>query len=122
MPDAKKVVAVLDDLLFMVKIQEAARQAGFEAVFVKDTETLYGHARQRPSLIILDLVTRAVPVLAVAARLKSDPEFAGVAVIGYLPHVQIDLKKQAQETGLDMVLARSVFSTSLPQILARHAA
>jgi hypothetical protein len=35
--------------------------------------------------------------------------------------VQGELKQRAHEAGADMVMARSAFSTNLPQILKRHA-
>jgi hypothetical protein len=43
-----------------------------------------------------------------------------ISVIGFVSHVQGELKLKAQESGCDMVLARSAFSQSLPQILKRH--
>lgn len=121
MPDPKKVVAVLDDLMFTVKINEAAKRLGFQIVFVKTEKDVYEQAKQHPSLIILDLNCTAVPMLKVAQTLKSDPAYKGISVIAYLSHVQVDLKQEAQNAGLDMVMARSAFSTNLPQILKRHA-
>jgi hypothetical protein len=44
-----------------------------------------------------------------------------IPVIGFVSHVEVELKKKAQEAGADMVMARSAFSTNLPQILKRHA-
>ena len=41
-------------------------------------------------------------------------------MIGYVSHVQGELKQAAHEAGCDMVLARSAFSQNLPQILKRH--
>jgi hypothetical protein len=41
-------------------------------------------------------------------------------VIGYLSHVQGELKQKAHEAGCDMVLARSAFSQNLPNLLRRH--
>src|SRR5262245_55387723 len=120
MPDPKKVVAVLDDLMFTVKINEAAKRLGFQMVFVKTERDVYEQAAQKPALIILDLNCTAVPMLKVAQKLKSDPEYKGISVIAYLSHVQVDLKQEAQNAGLDMVMARSAFSTNLPQILKRH--
>ena len=120
MPDPKKVVAVLDDLMFTVKINEAAKRLGFQIVFVKTETDVYEQAKQHPSLIILDLNCTAVPMLKVAQKLKSDPAYKGISVIAYLSHVQVDLKQEAQNAGLDMVMARSAFSTNLPQILKRH--
>ncbi len=121
MPEPKKVVAVLDDLMFTVKINEAAKRLGFQVVFVKTEKDVYEQAGLRPALIILDLNCAAVPMLKVAQTLKSDPAYKGISVIAYLSHVQVDLKQEAQNAGLDMVMARSAFSTNLPQILKRHA-
>jgi PleD family two-component response regulator len=116
----KTVVGVLDDLMFTVKILEAAKQAGFQTVFVKTKEAALARAAERPAVMILDLNCAAAQPLEIAAALKSQPEYKGISVIGYLSHVQAELKQRAQETGIDMVLARSAFSTNLPQILRRH--
>ncbi len=120
MPGTKKIVAVLDDLMFTVKINEAAKRAGFDAVFVKTEQDVYEQAKTHPALIILDLNCTAVPMLQVAQTLKSDPAYKGISVIAHISHVQVDLKQQAQDTGIDMVMARSASSTNLPQILKRH--
>jgi hypothetical protein len=58
----------------------------------------------------------------VIAKLKSNAETKGISLVGYLSHVQGELKMQAQEAGCNMVLARSQFSQSIPQIFKRHAA
>jgi hypothetical protein len=52
--------------------------------------------------------------------LKNSAELKGISVLGYLSHVQGELKQKAHETGCDMVLARSAFSQNLQQILKRH--
>ncbi len=120
MRDRKKVVAVLDDLMFTVKINEAAKQAGLDVVFVKTEEAALAQARQNPALVILDLNCAGSNPLGIADTMKSTPELKGISVIAYLSHVQAELKQKAQETGVDMVMARSAFSTNLPQILRRH--
>ena len=43
-----------------------------------------------------------------------------IKLIGYLSHVQTDLKRQAEQTGCDEVMARSAFSMNLPEILKRY--
>lgn len=120
MKERKKIVAVLDDLMFTVKISEAAKHAGFDVSFVKNEKDVYEKAKEKPALIILDLNTNSVPALKVAETLKSSEETKDVNVIAYLSHVQAELKQKAQELGIDMVLARSAFSTNLPQILKRY--
>jgi len=119
-PSSKKVVAVLSDLFFTVKINEAAKRAGLTIEFVKSEEDALAKAREQPLLVILDLNCNSLDPLNLVARLKSDPDLKGLSVIGFLSHVQGDLKQKAHETGCDMVLARSAFSQSLPQIFKRH--
>ena len=53
-------------------------------------------------------------------KLKASSETKGISLIGYLSHIQVELKQQAQEAGCDMVLARSAFSQNMPQIFKRH--
>jgi PleD family two-component response regulator len=60
--------------------------------------------------------------LSLITQLKGQPQTKGISLIGYLSHVQGELKLKAQEAGCDMVLARSAFSQNLPQIFKRHSA
>ena len=52
--------------------------------------------------------------------MKADPTLAKIQLVGYVSHVQGELKQAAQEAGCDMVLARSAFSQNLLQILTRQ--
>jgi CheY-like chemotaxis protein len=117
----KKVVAVLSDLMFIVKIQEAAKRAGLEAVFVKSEQDALAQAKESPAVMILDLNNTGAQPLDVISKLKSDQETSKISLLGYVSHVQADLKQAAQEKGCDMVIARSAFSQNLPTILRRYA-
>ena len=115
------MVAVLSDLMFTVKIQEAAKRAGLEAVFVKSQQDVLSQAKNKPAVIILDLNNTGAEPLDVIAKLKNDKETSDIHLLGYVSHVQADLKQAAQERGCDMVIARSAFSQNLPAILERYA-
>ena len=117
----KKVLAVLSDLMFTVKIQEAAKRAGLEVVFVKLRENALAQAKLDPSVIIIDLNGTSVDALELISALKADPETSQIELIGYVSHVQVDLKQAAQERGCDTVVARSAFSQNLPTIFKRYA-
>jgi PleD family two-component response regulator len=118
----KKILAVVDDLLFTVKISDAAKRAGLEAEFVKsEKDVMEKAAHEKPLLIILDLNNNSVQPLELIAKLKSDGDLRHISLIGYLSHVQGELKQKAQEAGANIVMARSAFSQNLPQILKRHA-
>jgi PleD family two-component response regulator len=117
----KKVLALVSDLFFSVKITDAAKRAGMPVELIKDPKELLARAKSKPSVIIFDLNFEDAAPLKLITELKGSAEFKGVSLIGYLSHVQGELKQAAQEAGCDMVLARSAFSQNLPQILKRHA-
>jgi PleD family two-component response regulator len=121
MQKAKKILAAVDDLFFTVKISDAAKRAGLLVEFIKNEKDLLDRAREeKPSLIIFDLNFNAMQPLKVIPKFKGNPELKSISLIGYLSHVQGELKQKAHETGCDMVLARSALSQNLPQILKRH--
>ncbi len=119
---AKKILAAVEDLFFTVKITDAARRAGMAVEFVKTDRELLDKAREdHPTLIIFDLNFSAMQPLKLIPKLKSSAEMKSISLIGYLSHIQGELKQKAHETGCDMVLARSALSQNLGQILKRHA-
>ena len=118
--ESKKVLAVLEDLFFTVKINEAAKRAGLGITFVKSEHDALEQAKLHPALIIMDINFQGIDPLNLIRKLKADEHTKGINLIGYLSHVQGELKLQAQEAGCDMVMPRSAFSQNLPQILKRH--
>ncbi len=119
---AKKILAAVEDLFFTVKITDAARRAGMAVEFVKTDHELLEKAREdRPTLIIFDLNFSAMQPLKLIPKFKSSSQLKSITLIGYLSHIQGELKQRAHETGCDMVLARSALSQNLGQILKRHA-
>ncbi len=119
--EKKRIVAVLEDLFFTVKINDVAKRLGLDVEFVKSDQDALDRAQSKPMLMIFDLNSHAVHPLKLISKLKADEETKGISLIGYVSHVQGELKQQAQQAGCDMVLARSAFSQNLPIILKRHA-
>src|SRR5215472_13696333 len=122
---ASRIFAFIDDLFFMAKIQETARKLNVKVEFVKTDKDLMDRLKQngeeKPSLIIFDLNNASAKPLTLIPKLKNKLK-KGTSIIGFLSHVQGDLKQKAHEVGCDMVLPRSAFSQNLPQLLRRHGA
>ncbi len=116
----KRVLAVVSDVFFAVKLADAAKRSGLALEFVKDADQVLEKAAAKPSLIVFDLNFDAVNPVHLIEKLKSNAETKGVNLIGFLSHVQGELKQAAQEAGCDMVMARSAFSTNLFQIFKRY--
>ena len=118
----KKVLAVVEDLFFTVKINEAAKRAGLSVAFVKSERDALDQAAEHPALIIVDLNFAGIEPVQLIQKLKADPALQKISLLGYVSHVQGELKQAAQEAGCDMVLPRSAFSQNLGQLLRRHGA
>lgn len=117
----KKILAVVDDLLFTVKIGDAAKRAGLDVDFLKsEKDVLASVGVMRPLLIIIDLNSNSVEPVQLIETLKGG-ELKPIPIIGFVSHVQGELKMKAQDAGANMVMARSAFSQNLQQILRRHA-
>jgi CheY-like chemotaxis protein len=119
-----RIYCFIEDLFFLAKIQETARKLGVKVGFVKgDKETVAkltgGGEDQRPSLIVFDLNNANAKPLTLIPKIKAKLK-RGTSVIGFLSHLQGDLKAKAIEAGCDMVMPRSAFSQNLPNLLRRH--
>jgi hypothetical protein len=119
-----RIYLFIEDLFFFAKINETARKLGIKVAFVKnDAETLakiYESAEaEKPSLIVFDLNNAAAKPMTLIPKLKSKLK-KGTSIIGFLSHLQGDLKAKAVEAGCDIVMPRSAFSQNLPTLLRRH--
>ena len=80
--------------------------------FVKTDKDVYERMGQngngKPTLIIVDLNNAAAKPLTVIPKLKSKLK-KETNIIGFVSHVQGELKMKATEAGCDMVLPRSAF-------------
>jgi len=108
--------------MFAVKIQDAAKRVGLDVTLAKTEDEAVGKAKQNPSLIIVDLNTTGLNSIELIKKLKTDESTRSFHIVGFVSHVQTDLRKQAQEAGCDEVIPRSAFSQNLPAILNRTVA
>lgn len=121
-----RIFALVEDLFFLAKIQEVARKLNVKVEFIKSEKELgekegAEEADGKPSLIIVDLNSNSIKPLPTISKLRSKFKKT-TSIIGFVSHVQGDLKLKAQEAGCDVVMPRSAFSQNLPNILRRHGA
>jgi CheY-like chemotaxis protein len=110
-----RVVALMDDLFFQMKLAETAKHLGVDVKVATTPEALQTLLDPPPRLLIVDLNSRSQPI-AMIQRLRADKN--GVRVVGFLSHVQTDLAAQARAAGCDEVMPRSAFTQNLATILA----
>lgn len=113
------IVAVVSDLLFHVKIETGAKQAGRAVRFATTLDQAVRYAREaRAVLLVVDLNCKTVDVIALVKDMKSDPELSQIPVLGFVSHVQEDRKREALAAGFDRVVARSTFSDRAAELLS----
>jgi DNA-binding NarL/FixJ family response regulator len=110
-----RVVALMDDLFFQMKLAETAKQLGVEVRVAANAEALMGLMASEAKLVIVDLNARSQPLAAIE---KLREEHKDIRVVGFLSHVQRELAAQAQAAGCDEVLPRSSFTQNLAAILS----
>jgi hypothetical protein len=119
-----RIFCFIEDLFFLAKIQETARKLGVKVEFVKGdkevvTRILETPEGGRPALLVFDLNNLNAKPLTLIPKFKSKFK-KSVSIIGFLSHVQGDLKMKGVEAGCDVVMPRSAFSQSLPNLLRRY--
>jgi hypothetical protein len=124
--DVTRIYAFVDDLFFVAKMNETARKLNIKLEFVKDEKAFSDRLEEmpeeeKPSLIIVDLNSNTVKPLTLISKLRGKVR-KGTSIVGFLSHLQGELKLKAQEAGCDVVMPRSAFSQSLPVMLRRHGA
>jgi CheY-like chemotaxis protein len=110
-----RVVALVDDLFFQMKLAETAKQLGVEVKVATNGDALMGLMEGAPKLVIVDLNARNQPLQAIEKVRQSSKN---IRVVGFLSHVQTQLAAQAQAAGCDEVLPRSSFTQNLAALLS----
>ena len=118
---AAKILVIVEDLFFLAKIREAAKQSGVELQSALPDTAPAELAELQSPVVILDLNHRSCRAIEVVQAIKADARTQHVPVLGFLSHLQGDLAARARAAGCDTVMARSAFSERLPQILSSYA-
>ena len=119
-----KIFFFIEDLFFIAKIQETARKLGVKVGFVKNdkeaiAQLVGGEEEDRPGLIVFDLNNANAKPLTLIPKLKTKLK-RSTSIVGFLSHLQGDLKAKATEAGCDTVMPRAAFSQNLPNLLRRY--
>jgi len=108
------IVAVVDDLMVGVRIEEAAKAIGARAEAVSS----YEEARQslRSGVVESLVVDLAISGLDLD-KLVREARQARAWLIAFHPHVNVELRRAAKRAGVEGVYPRSRFLRDLPNIL-----
>ena len=117
-----KIFFFVDDLFVTAKVNETARKLGVKVAFVKNDKEVFEQLTTSddiPGLIVFDLNNANAKPLTLIPKLKAKLKKT-TSIIGFLSHLQGDLKAKATEAGCDTVMPKSAFSQNLPNLLRRY--
>jgi len=119
-----RIFCFIEDLFFQAKIVETAKKLGVKVEFVKGDKESVARLTDlaegdRPALLVFDLNNLNAKPMTLIPKFKTKFKKA-TSIVGFLNHLQGDLKMKAVEAGCDTVMPRSAFSQSLPNLLRRY--
>ena len=119
-----RIFCFIEDLFFQAKINETSKKLGIKVEFLKGDKESVARLTDlaeadRPALLVFDLNNLNAKPMTLIPKLKTKFKKA-TSIIGFLNHLQGDLKAKAVEAGCDSVMPRSAFSQSLPNLLRRY--
>jgi len=112
------VIALIDDIFFLAKVHETAKQTGVKLETASTGEQLLKTAAASPeALVLVDLNARQGAMQAIEQLCSANGPGNPRRVIAFLSHVQTELAERARSAGCSDVLPRSKFTQNLAEIL-----
>lgn len=132
------IVAFVADLMFQMRIESTVHKLGYQIQWFESTQSLEEGpkdirkalglegilvdklVRLSPNLLIFDLGNDDIPWKKWIPALKTIPATRWIPLICFGSHVDVDSIQAARQTGADIVLARSRFIITLPELIQRY--
>lgn len=116
-----KVGLWIDNLMDRVRVGDNLTQQRFECQNISDTQTCFSFLQSNTNgLVILDLQNSSLNIDNIQKQFEGNQQLLK-RVICYFPHLQIQLKKNAENCGIEHVYPRSIFfadsATLIQQIM-----
>jgi CheY-like chemotaxis protein len=112
------VVALVDDLMFLSRIREAAVGQGTEVKPVRTAAALLEACRSAPALVVVDLDSPRLLAAEAIRALRAEPAGASLPVVGFYSHVHGERAERGVAAGASRVMQRSAFVRELPALIA----
>lgn len=107
------------DLIFTTKVKTTTVELGYSMIVAgTEAQARLAIEEQRPTVILIDLTAGT---LVAPGALLAYQRLAGQDTwfVAFGPHVEVGALSAAKAAGCHVVLARSRFSSELPQLIAR---
>ncbi len=111
-----RITAIVNDLMFMTKIRNAAEYLGLSVGFPASQDQI-DHYLEDCNLVLVDLENDFLEPIELIERMKSTRGPASPKIVGYLSHLNSLRKSEAISAGCDEVLSRFEINSNLREIL-----
>jgi hypothetical protein len=101
-----RIALLCPDLMFGSRVEEALRAAGHD-VTRYDGEDMARAGVVEADALVVDLTAEEFDAATLIESMRMGRELEGVATVGFYPHVQQDVRRRADEAGVDVVVPRS---------------
>jgi DNA-binding response OmpR family regulator len=113
------LLAVVDDLFVRSRIDTAAGLAGVEVQYVGSMADVRAATDNRPPrAVLVGMAATRRPWPELIRQIRAESALAGVHILAFGPHMNLQLRAQALDAGADRVVANSAFVRLLPTLLA----
>jgi hypothetical protein len=113
------IVLIVDDLLFLPRLEDSLRRLGYQPVVATHETELTRALFTAPVLVIVDLFSRSLPWEALIHLVKGS-KAAHIPILGFGPHVDLPLREQALAAGCTAVVGRGAIAGQLAQLVEKH--
>ena len=113
-----RVALLCADLMFGSRVEEALRAAGHDVTRFDD-EAMARAAAAGSDALVADLAADEFDAATLVESMRMGRELAGVATVGFYPHVEQDVRRRADEAGFDLVVPRSRMARETAALVER---
>ena len=117
----RRIIAIVRDLFFSVRIKETLQAHGYAVAVVKSPQALTDVlAAASPALIILDLNFRGIDPPATIAQLKGNLATQAIPILAFGSHLDHAARDAAKAAGANRVVPNSKLAEDLPALARRY--
>lgn len=117
----ESVVLIVEDLMFLPKLESNLRALGYHPLVATGDTELTRALFKAPVLVIVDLFSQRFDWEALIRMIKGpDKKGDHIPVLGFGPHVDLELRERALAAGCDTVVGRGAIAGQLPHLIEKH--
>ena len=108
----------IDNLMDRVRVSDHLQKNGFQIDSIPDSEICYEFLQAKSGIVVIDLQNASLDFKKMRRQFAAQRKLTD-QIVSYFPHVQIHLKKEAEQCGIRHIYPRSAFFGDILTIIQR---